>query len=209
MGTKLISCSQLAVWDVFLFDSEFKIERPRRYYRQVAKGLQLFHVDGEKEDEPDVDEQSEKEDHHAGVSRFGTFARVKDRVGKAFSFVNRSPKDDRHSTTVASISRRRSSTITSASSSVESDIHRTEARIDPSTNMNPLHEGDEAGMAHLPSNPDDLAAASGQKGKKKRPKDVSRHTFYISNSQTRLKLYAKNEVMLSLQLGRTCDLKNS
>ncbi|KIY44775.1 phospholipase D [Fistulina hepatica ATCC 64428] len=36
----LIESGELAVWDVFLLDSDFKIERPTRYYRQ---GLNLLH----------------------------------------------------------------------------------------------------------------------------------------------------------------------
>jgi phospholipase D1/2 len=119
-------------------------------------------------------------------------------MGKALHFTHR-PKDDRHSTTVASISRRRtrsSSVSSSDSSSSGEDNQRTETRIDPSTNMDPLHEADGEGhMAHQPSNPEELAQAeASQKNKKKKRKDVSKHTFYISNSQTRLKLYAKNEV---------------
>ncbi|KAH9080301.1 phospholipase D [Lactarius deliciosus] len=38
---------ELAVWDVFLLDADFKIERPKRYYRQ---GLNLLHGDSTGED---------------------------------------------------------------------------------------------------------------------------------------------------------------
>ncbi|KAF7346165.1 Phospholipase [Mycena sanguinolenta] len=39
---------ELAVWDVFLLDADFDIERPKRYYRQ---GLKLLHPDSTKEDD--------------------------------------------------------------------------------------------------------------------------------------------------------------
>lgn len=58
--------------------------------------------------------------------------------------------------------------------------------LDPSTNTNPLEP------------PDDLndrrsRAGEDEKKKKKRTGDVSKHTFYIENSQMRLKLFARNE----------------
>lgn len=63
--------------------------------------------------------------------------------------------------------------------------------LDPSTNTNPLaaREGED----------DDEHAASDKekKRKKKRQMDVSKHTFYIENSQMRLKLFARNEVSTS------------
>ena len=55
--------------------------------------------------------------------------------------------------------------------------------LDPSTNTNPLLDQNER------NNPND-------KKKKKRRADVSKHTFYIENSQMRLKLFARNEVNL-------------
>jgi len=62
--------------------------------------------------------------------------------------------------------------------------------LDPSTNVNPLE------------NPDDMtdkrnrAGEEEKKNKKKGAGDVSKHTFYIENSQMRLKLFARNEVSL-------------
>ncbi|KAG2010069.1 phospholipase D, variant 2 [Coprinopsis cinerea AmutBmut pab1-1] len=43
-----LTALQTIVWDVFLLDSDFKIERPKRYYRQ---GLGLLHHDSEGEDD--------------------------------------------------------------------------------------------------------------------------------------------------------------
>ena len=56
--------------------------------------------------------------------------------------------------------------------------------LDPSTNKNPLQQDvyDEHG--------EDVNTTQ-----KKVPKDVSKHTFYVLNSQMKLKISAKNEVM--------------
>lgn len=61
--------------------------------------------------------------------------------------------------------------------------------LDPSTNTNPLAGGNGAdNRDDQPWQPDT------DKKRKKRATDVSRHTFYIENSQMRLKLFARNEV---------------
>ena len=151
-------------------------------------------------DEPAAGEEGRKNDYHQEDNRTGTLARVKNRVSKALSFTHR-PKGDRHSTTVASINRRRSSTISSVSGSASLSsgevTQRTETRIDPSTNMDPLQDIDgDANMGHLPSNAEVTAAAAQKNRNKRKRKDVSKHVFFISNSQTRLKLYAKNEVIM-------------
>lgn len=61
--------------------------------------------------------------------------------------------------------------------------------LDPSTNVNPLE---------VPDDKTKLREGAGgeeeKKKKKKRTGDVSKHTFYIENSQMRLKLFARNEV---------------
>ena len=71
-----------------------------------------------------------------------------------------------------------SSVISSAPSRVPT------AMLDPSTNKNPLQPGvyDEHGEDKNTT-------------QKKVPNDVSKHTFYVLNSQMRLKISAKNEVM--------------
>ena len=43
---------QLAVWDVFLIDTEFRIERPTRYLRQGLNLLQHFEDDRPEEVQP-------------------------------------------------------------------------------------------------------------------------------------------------------------
>lgn len=62
--------------------------------------------------------------------------------------------------------------------------------LDPSTNTNPLEPP--TGMSDKRSR-----AGEEEKRKKKRTGDVSKHTFYVENSQMRLKLFARNEVRSS------------
>jgi len=62
--------------------------------------------------------------------------------------------------------------------------------LDPSTNANPLSPSKDQNseISHL---------VPGDRDKKRRKKhntDVSKHTFYVENSQMRLKLFARNEV---------------
>jgi phospholipase D1/2 len=59
--------------------------------------------------------------------------------------------------------------------------------LDPSTNPNPLSETTEQPDAERHWHPD-------EKKKKKKVEDVSKHRFYIVNSQMRLKLFARNQV---------------
>jgi phospholipase D1/2 len=64
--------------------------------------------------------------------------------------------------------------------------------LDPSTNTNPLELPDEMNERRTRAGEDD------QKKKKKRTGDVSKHTFYIENSQMRLKLFARNEASITI-----------
>ncbi|KAF9527594.1 phospholipase D [Crepidotus variabilis] len=112
------------IWDVFLLDSDFRIERPKRYYRQG----------------------------------FGLLDRGKHEAPTPM--------------------------------------------LDPSTNVNPIQEDAEDRDNAKNHEGMDLSEKEkmirGKKGKiasakKKISGDVSRHTFYIINSQMRLKIFAKNE----------------
>ena len=69
---------------------------------------------------------------------------------------------------------------------------------DPSTNVDPMRRDDEHQEHHDEDELPDMEKTEKQiqrknKGRKK-TKDVSKHTFFVSNSQMRLKLFAKNEV---------------
>ena len=76
----------------------------------------------------------------------------------------------------------RSDSASSVVSSAPSKIPT--AMLDPSTNKNPLKQGVYDGHGE-----------DNNVTQKKLPYDVSKHTFYVLNSQMRLKISAKNEVM--------------
>ncbi|KAF6757522.1 hypothetical protein DFP72DRAFT_758222, partial [Ephemerocybe angulata] len=114
----LVEPGELDIWDVFLLDSEFKIERPKRYYRQGFGGL--LHLDGSSDEEN------------------------------------------------------------------EETVDRLEANGDKSKEE---EEEQRKALAEVRDHQRNLR----EQQKKAEGKDVSKHTFYIVNSQMRLKLYARNE----------------
>jgi phospholipase D1/2 len=65
--------------------------------------------------------------------------------------------------------------------------------LDPSINANPL-----AAAGNTTVQSPEPERDRNDKPKKRRTTDVSKHTFYIENSQVRLKLVARNEVRLCL-----------
>ncbi|EGO24033.1 hypothetical protein SERLADRAFT_362129 [Serpula lacrymans var. lacrymans S7.9] len=110
---------ELAIWDVFLLDSDFKIERPTRYYR---KGLHLLHP------EPlDKDVNAAQVHIDTEADCLSVIDSFKSRLSVA---LRRHPKSSSH-----------------------------------------INDQQMPQMRH----------------------DVSKHTFYIENSQMRLKLFARNE----------------
>ncbi|KAI0632459.1 phospholipase D [Trametes polyzona] len=198
---------ELTVWDVFLIDQDFKIERPTRYYRQ---GLNLFHQlddhESENEDEAKTRQEEKTKVDHQPLPRkrlASTVGSIKSSISKVLHLgQNHSHQHDsrqRHSTSVNNLTahaqngRRRSSVTSDASSDVSGPSSRAlTPMLDPSTNTNPL-EGALHNHDHLEE--EDMQPTTEDSGakRKKSSKDVSKHTFYVVNSQTRLKLYAKNE----------------
>ncbi|KAI0693955.1 phospholipase D [Cytidiella melzeri] len=167
---------ELTVYDVFLIDSDFKIERPKRYYRQ---GLNLLtHADDA------LDDMKGTEDHHETRSQSGTS--MKSRISRIFGHKHHQKPSDSNTAGNETInsrpSRARSSSTGSSLSSEDGEgaalARQITPMLDPSTNTNPLlgQEDKSAGAKH-----------------KKNGGDVSKHTFYIENSQMRLKCFARNE----------------
>ncbi|CCL98409.1 uncharacterized protein FIBRA_00406 [Fibroporia radiculosa] len=151
---------ELSVWDVFLIDSDFKIERPTRYYRQ---GLNIF-TQFEDDHPTEVQNGGGKEKHkHLVIEPERHPRRVSSTLGSSatnsgFSHAPSSPPSSRPLTPM----------------------------LDPSTNTNPLLGPDD----HEDRGRDD---APGSEKNKRRSNEVSKHTFYVENSQMRLKLFARNE----------------
>lgn len=189
----------MIVFDVFLFDSDFKIERPTRYYRQ---GLHLLR------DVVDDDEKKAVKDKGKGVERgttpqqreddtekshltppsevdcMSTFGSIRSKISKMFK---RKKAQDQEALSRPSGSssgpppRISSDDTVSSVSTVSLHSERPPTPIlDPSTNTNPLLDPEE-NHGHPDPN----------KGKSR--DEMSKHTFYIENSQMKLKINAKNE----------------
>ncbi|OBZ68836.1 hypothetical protein A0H81_11089 [Grifola frondosa] len=186
---------ELTVWDVFLIDQDFRIERPMRYYRQ---GLNLFHqLDVEHEDDTTFNGHKPKPEAEAPRRRLNsTVGSLKSSISKVFHLGNngqsREQTQSANGQRTASTSHGRPLSTSSRSSASPSSIALSSRpltpMLDPSTHTNAL-QGGEDHNEHV-----DRQAESGDQ--KKREKDVSKHTFYIENSQVRLKLFARNEVRI-------------
>ncbi|KAF9565693.1 phospholipase D [Agrocybe pediades] len=181
---------ELAVWDVFLLDQDFRIERPKRYYRQGLGNL-LHHPHQEPTQHHDKAGSETHSDHHEpppqiqlsapDPERTSMISSIKSRVSKIFHLDHGHLSANGHAG--------HDSDDDGSSVSISSSRPPT-PMLDPSTNTNPLQ-------------PDDNKEHHGidHHGKLKKLKetadkvsgDVSKHTFYIINSQMRLKLIARNE----------------
>ncbi|RPD77444.1 phospholipase D [Lentinus tigrinus ALCF2SS1-7] len=185
---------ELTVWDVFLIDQDFSIERPTRYYRQ---GLNLFHQIEGGPSEQDVtangQEKAKLEYLQPRKRLASTVGSVRSRFSKVFHLGGHKShhrERSRSANNLPADGHAHTQSDSDSESDVSSGVSGPSERpltpmLDPSTNTNPLenHEHD-----HDPNDPE-----KANNGKKKSSKDVSKHTFYVVNSQTRLKLYAKNE----------------
>jgi phospholipase D1/2 len=163
---------QLNIWDVFLLDSDFVIERPKRYYRH---GFHLLHSDtanGSMSGKSRKQLQITQADDH--LSLIGT---IKSKVSEIFHI------DGHQRAATTNDALESGDGRDSSSSSITSEP--PPPMLDPSTNANPL--------SGVPEHPG-TSSTINDKGQKKRSSDVSKHTFYIVNSQMRLKLFAHNEV---------------
>ena len=177
---------ELAVWDVFLLDADFKIERPTRYYRQ---GLNLLHGDSTGDAKSDSTSlNAGRCGDNANTDRKPILGSIRSRL----SHILHPHPDSRHD--AGTLSAPDDGSEPHVRSDTEADSLDPDSRpptpmLDPSTNTNPLNED----VAHAPHPPQEGAE---RKKKRRASGDVSKHTFYIENSQTRLKLYARSEVCI-------------
>jgi len=177
---------ELVVWDVFLLDADFKIKRPTRYYRQ---GLSLLHGDSTRgssvaKPDPTGSLAVRRSGDSANVERKSLFGSIRSRVSQILH--------PRHEASHAGPSstegdeREQHVRSDTDADSLDLDSRPPTPMLDPSTNTNPLNDNAANGSPRH---------EGAQKKKKRRtPGEVSRHTFYIENSQMRLKLFARNEV---------------
>jgi phospholipase D1/2 len=170
-----------------LLDPDFKIERPTRYYRQ---GLNLLHSTsvekGKIAVQGDTKAQVQYEHQSSLSSAMGT---ITSRISRIFRIGHHIHQQSTNGEVAIPHSRAASASSGSSRSSSEPSRAPT-PMLDPSTNTNPLEP---------PSGMSDKRSRAGEeeKRKKKRTGDVSKHTFYVENSQMRLKLFARNEVSSS------------
>ncbi|KAF8120583.1 phospholipase D [Boletus edulis] len=185
---------ELTVLDVFLLDSDFKIVRPIRYYR---KGLHLlrpepadreFHT-AERMHEVALLQETEIDCALAMESITGRITRVlnvcrrptpnKENVEKEENISSPRPMHERHDSG-------------SSGSSVASNLSPF-PMLDPSTHVRPLQISQPQRSVQEQNQQDRTLSESEQRKRKKRSQGVSKHTFYVENSQMRLKLFARNE----------------
>ncbi|KAG8926053.1 Phospholipase D1 [Tulasnella sp. 418] len=233
--------AELAIFDVFLLDADFAIERPKRYYRQ---GLNLLHGEGKgnegenKDEDPDVDTiasrstmskffsmgslrsrrtNTTRRDRGASLSTAGRPRAVSaSTVGGGdeqklnghahngllhphFTFGGHKEQKEVEKVeapTTAGTAAGPSSPMdhTDMSEDDDDESHHNHV-IDPSIGTDPRALGypDEQAAMDPISDPNAPPSNQPPKKKKKSSKDVSQHTFYIKNSQRRMKLVAKNE----------------
>lgn len=122
---------------------------------------------------------------------------IKSRLSRVLRIANRSSPNitattdgevpiNRNNTT--GTGRTRTETVSSGSSAVSS--RPATPMLDPSTHVNPLTSSGPAEGRETEGETNE----QDKRKKKKRSDDVSKHTFYVQNSQMRLKLWARNEV---------------
>jgi phospholipase D1/2 len=179
---------ELVVWDVFLLDADFNIKRPTRYYRQGLSLLQGDSIRGSEaitKTDPTGSTVGGAGDS-ASTERKSLFGSIRSRVSHIFHSHEASHAGPSNITDNEREQHVKSDT---EADSLDPDSRPPTPLLDPSTNTDPLN-----GAATDSPRPQEEGS---QKKKKRRTAgEVSKHTFYIENSQMRLKLYARNEVCI-------------
>ncbi|KAJ3717102.1 hypothetical protein C8R42DRAFT_678000 [Lentinula raphanica] len=177
---------ELEVWDVFMLDPDFTIERPKRYYRQ---GLNLLHPDSLLEDKTQNEYDPRRVSINTDTEHMSLMGSIKGHFSQAFHLGGRA-----RARTTSNVNQQNQHDDDASSSSSRSSISSrvTTPMLDPSTHVNPLQRQDDnpgedenTGEQHPWSN--------NKKKKKANANEVSKHTFFITNSQMRLKLFARNQ----------------
>jgi phospholipase D1/2 len=171
---------ELVVWDVFLLDAKFKIKRPTRYYRQ---GLNLLHVDSIRDSsaaKPDpMGLAVQRSTDSTNAERKSLLGSIRSRVSHILHPVRDASHAGPSSTTDGEGEQNvRSDTD---ADSLDPDSSPPTPLLDPSTNADPRQQDD----------------TTPRKKTRRASGEMSKHTFYIENSQMRLKLFARSEVCVS------------
>ena len=178
---------ELVVWDVFLFDAKFKIKRPTRYYRQ---GLNLLHVDSNRDSgavKPDPTGLAvRRSTDSTNAERKSLLGSIRSRV----SHILHPARDASHAGPSSTTDGEREQHVRSDTDadSLDPDSSPPTPLLDPSTNADPRQQDD----------------ATPREKTRRASGEVSKHTFYIENSQMRLKLFARSEVCVCVAQASPC-----
>jgi phospholipase D1/2 len=180
---------ELVVWDVFLLDANFKIKRPTRYYRQ---GLNLLHGDPIRDSLAAKVEPTDSAVRGSVDSANAEHKSLLGSIRSRMSHMLHPHRDASHAGPSSTQDGEQEQHVRSDTDadSLDPDSSPPTPLLDPSTNADPLNEDE----TDAPRNQDEVAQ------RKKASREVSKHTFYIENSQMRLKLFARSEVCVSLCL---------
>lgn len=182
---------QTEIFDVFLVDGDFAIERPKRYYRKLDP-KRLGHQEDENEDDHDPEEDPEAGDPipdpntesfpheaHGTLTRFAGILHIGHHHDKHHS-VNH---DETHS----------AAGNQDQQGEDEKKAPKGDAVLmagDPSTQPTEL---DKQAAEAISASRAVHSLATSSSARKKKATDVSQHTFFLQNSQRKLKFVAKNE----------------
>ncbi|KIK24525.1 hypothetical protein PISMIDRAFT_645727 [Pisolithus microcarpus 441] len=175
------------VWDVFLLDRDFDIIRPVRYYR---KGLHLLRHDSS--DDKDQGNRHTRENVHIvpehEANGLNWLQSCKNKLSRVLCFGHHSTPNSTGESTEKPRFNGPSSDRWNDSGLLVGSVVSPSVRspiVDPSTNRDPLVADTDDRDIQPPISEKEL--------RQKRPQDVSKHTFYVQNSQMKLKLIAHNE----------------
>ena len=194
---------QLEIFDVFMLDSEFKIERPKRMYRQGLNLLHHDHVDDEKENPPhkdgaDLTLSTARGDRSERSSKLHSlksgFARIFYHLVTSTHSLPPSGHQQAQAHSGCSTSSSGSASFVVSEEHDNDNLCPSTHMVDPSTNMDPLRAETFTDDEMNPRLDKEGVARESAKKKRRRVKEVSTHTFFIENSQMRLRLFARNTV---------------
>ena len=139
----------------------------------------------------------------AESEKSGKLASLKSRFGRLFhhrhatsthSVAQDNHRHDRIHSRYPTSSSRSGSSVNSEDEDENDNARPSTPLVDPSTNMDPLRVEAASEDEMNPKLSKEALALENARKKKKRARDVSKHTFFVENSQMRLKLYARNTV---------------
>lgn len=190
---------QTEIFDVFLVDGDFAIERPKRYYRKLDP-TRFSHKDDQDQDQ---DEEHHSEYPDAGdpigdpnqdpihLESHGPLAHF----AGMFHIGHHDHSEQRHSEDTHRGRRSVEGKDQGDDAEKKADGHHASFLDgDPSTQPTQLDK-DAAEAISASRAVQSLSQTSSSR--KKKATDVSQHTFFLQNSQRKLKFVAKNEVSLT------------